>query len=889
MIVSITRPSGAKTSTASSGELSAEACKLTGDGISDNAPRLQAVLNRADVKKICFNNPKGGNYLLDDDVIIPPGKILSFSPGCKLVGGGGISGGIIDAPYNVQIFDTTLSIQIGSTTSEYISAKWFGAVGSGAVDDAPALQKAIDCCLHPNSKKNSLFIPAGTYLINTGLIVARIAGGAYQQVSIHITGEKTSYAVLGKETIITCQHNDNFALCIEMGKGCSVENLQILGQNTISYGWAEIPNTPAASYIINGCRPNRYSPYAGIVLDGFSSATAGVNRYPRIPVSYYTQRTNNSGSTDCRFSNITVSGFVVNICLSPNGFTQNNDSHVFEHLWLNRCHVAMACCQSQTRQIQVRNLKCWDTVHTIFDTTSYGQGNGTQAYVQDVDIAGGVYQLFTHNAGWSAQFFKNIYAELLYRLGDAADSQLPTHFKDCYIDLMIPQEGSAYPASLMQCPYASFDGGGLRYYGIPGWVPFNFNVNIGAKQKVSFKNMTLHQPAASADGDDTNVDIFDYDNIVFSGGPLGNIPSGKAMAGSEKLVMNGQNPAQYWRHAENMIIPVIKSGTQFQCGFLQRRSINSTWQANISSVLGLTENAAYNAAINEMTFDTPAYIPDATELFYVGMPVTTRTLGIIGRVKSIAGRQVTLDKCIKLTGLLAGINVSFTPRRTLSFSYIAEATNGSAVLTNVVGDGEAAANTLLVGTHIYGDGFYYGTYVKQVVGSTVTLNRPFQGISGRVCFAGYDYDEIGECYGLAPVNAEWQAFKPVIRKGTVIRVQGVEGVIAQRCMKPGIIGSATVPPVFGNIYDNSPVTKNANFTQTIPAGTFISRIVVAPAADLAAFKVGTASGLDDVIAEQPIASADGHSVIAIDRYFPAGATLHLEGITSQTEIIITKE
>ena len=75
---------------------------------------------------------------------IPEGKILKFEGG-KLTGKGTVNGGIIEASYHTQIFDTALTVN-PKAVEQYFSVKWFGATGNNT-DDYAAIQRSINTCI----------------------------------------------------------------------------------------------------------------------------------------------------------------------------------------------------------------------------------------------------------------------------------------------------------------------------------------------------------------------------------------------------------------------------------------------------------------------------------------------------------------------------------------------------------------------------------------------------------------------------------------------------------------------------------------------------------------------------------------------------------------------
>lgn len=81
------------------------------------------------------------------------------------------------------------------------------------------------------------------------------------------------------------------------------------------------------------------------------------------------------------------------------------------------------------------------------------------------------------------------------------------------------------------------------------------------------------------------------------------------------------------------------------------------------------------------------------------------------------------------------------------------------------------------------------------------------------------------------------------------------------------------------------LSSGSNTGRAIPAGEFVKRILVNPASELTALKIGTASNGDQIMPEQIIPAGQWYN-ITVEQYFPSGVTFHFTGITSTTQIRI---
>jgi hypothetical protein len=121
-----------------------------GNGTTNDAAAIQNAVNASDTVTIIFDNNKASDFLVNTNITVPAGKVLKFRKGNRLTGTATITGGIIDAPFDANIFATTLTVNPEGVSNRYFSAQWFGAkIGtlSAAADiqqNTVAVQKAIN-------------------------------------------------------------------------------------------------------------------------------------------------------------------------------------------------------------------------------------------------------------------------------------------------------------------------------------------------------------------------------------------------------------------------------------------------------------------------------------------------------------------------------------------------------------------------------------------------------------------------------------------------------------------------------------------------------------------------------------------------------------------------
>ena len=369
----------------------------------DQASAIQAAFDKPETKTVLVNT---SDIVIDGTVTIPSGKTLKIEQGYKITGKGTLNGGNIDADYQAQIFDTTLTINPRSV-NQYFSVKWFGAKGNNT-DDYAAIQKTINTCIRNNIR--TVYFPVGRYKISRPLIIRGTSLAAENDhesdvrsfCTIELLGQSSFWdSNIGSE--IYTLFNNSFAIGIQDGKGCKIRKLKISG--------LFIPPSSADSHkffsltfeaFTDGkCRDSRYSPYAAIVIDPFTNLQSDKlpadGGYPGL-LDYYGKSgrlATQSGSTGTELEELSISGFVVGICSSPNGLTRNAEITIINKVQFSNCKLCISGGQDQEKENVISNIYCWGGTHTIFATGLYGSpGMAGNWSIDHVNIAGGYRKIY---------------------------------------------------------------------------------------------------------------------------------------------------------------------------------------------------------------------------------------------------------------------------------------------------------------------------------------------------------------------------------------------------------------------------------------------------------------------------------------------------------------
>ena len=422
---------------------------LTNKAVAQNATVHALGYDNTAALQTAFNKPSNIYVVIKSKmriagrVTIPAGKIIKFEPGGMLTGEGFLKGGIIDAGYHHQIFDTAFNIE-PQGVQNYFSAKWFGATGGGR-DDYTAIQKSITTCILNNIR--TLFIPAGRYSISKPLILQGKIDSANKSrtrafCTLEILGE-SSFWDSNMGTEIYPSFNNTFAIGIQTGKGCKIRKLKVVGlfKPPFLNDLKKFYNSSFSEFTDRQCRDSRYSPYAAIVIDPFTNLINDPmpddGGYPGLS-AFYGQANNLqslSGSTATELEELSINGFVVGICSSPNGVSKNAEITLINKVQFENCKLAISGGQAQEKMNRVTNIACWGGTHTIFATGLYGsEKEAGNWYISHANIAGGVVRfIYNDQKGYFPLYINAIYAESIGSWG-TINSDIASGISNCVID-----------------------------------------------------------------------------------------------------------------------------------------------------------------------------------------------------------------------------------------------------------------------------------------------------------------------------------------------------------------------------------------------------------------------------------------------------------------------
>lgn len=758
----------------------------------DKITYLQAIINHADVSLMIIDKA----FTITGTLTIPTGKIIEFQQGGRIIGGT-ISGGMISAHSESYILDITTTLSEVKTMGGVFHCKWYGALGNNAGDEIAVLQKGVDYVVKNSVGVKTFQFTAGIFRISKGLLVFRDLNGDGDpdQVNIAIKGVNTAITELeGIETTLSLTTGNSFTLAIQKGKGCHVENLNLLGTNQLNYSYLQAFST--GGYVQGAQRTNSQSPHAGLVLDPFGSATTGADRYPGFE-SYYAGIVGNGGSTDCTFKNINVDGFIVGVILTPNTNTQNNEAHTFDGVWFNNCKDGFVTTNSQERTIACRNFKFWNSVQTCFRTNSYGLGRGDVPYTDKVNVAGTVYQLFNFT-GIGGYFplinIDNFYAENFYWIGIVTGYAV--QFNNCHLaiaDITQLVPGVKAPNFVAVGTEMTFMNCNLLTYNGTFKVPYNIH------GRTKFTNCYLSNYFASYNDNWTYDDYrIEYEDCKFYCFP-GFISNGS-------FESKGLAYSNLTYGAQTEIATYNKEYTSYKPGtynlnsanyFAQYRRVKSPTMRHIPA----GENVVVTVTGSTATATGLEYIEDGCIMYAHNLTLSNGLFNAAGyavmRYAGYVGGQYTFDRVIQ--GMVSGTYIMSV----LSVNYIGKVgfvDKTGLVASNAVVEGQITAWNMGTGYYIMSNMHCYLSASTPGGGSFAAhFNLGTNAEQIPVC--NYEYEEFGVSM-MNPLDNVFVDNGVAFSRGAIYLNKKGAGsnlvptdVIGWICTRSGVKGS-TVPPAF---------------------------------------------------------------------------------------------
>lgn len=363
----------------------------------------------------------------------------------KIYGKGTLINWDIDASVNQVLFDTSINLKNITTAKTPFSTIWYGTNSSNA-DNWWNIQKSINVC-----RDNHLecFTPGkGTYKFSKPLECSVISGNAYEQTSIHFSGDASQWDD-GRGTSFQYTGLTEAAFIIQLNKGTELNNFELhgmwkapQGSDMSFYNLKESQFKDVSGY-------NLKDDYSGIAVD-WHKPLDGQNR---------------SGSTGTYIHSVSLSGFGMGLANSQNAITLNNDNMTVDHLYLmDNIKHGIVNGQAQEKGMHFTNIYSWGSIYNVINIGLHGQHQAGNYSFDGVYIAGRCIEPINISvAHWYSSTFNNVFAERIRDIGTFA-GQIPIHISNSTFDLMLIPEIGRQMIVTSDNGYTEFDNCTIRYY-----------------------------------------------------------------------------------------------------------------------------------------------------------------------------------------------------------------------------------------------------------------------------------------------------------------------------------------------------------------------------------------------------------------------------------------
>lgn len=134
---------------------------------------------------------------------------------------------------------------------------------------------------------------------------------------------------------------------------------------------------------------------------------------------------------------LSIDGFVVGICSSPNGLTRDGGITLINKIHFNNCKLCISGGQDREKANVVSNIYCHGGIHTIFASGLYGSPAMAGSWnIDHVNIAGGTVRfIYNDPHGYFPVYISHVYAESLGLFG-TLNSSLACEVSDCQFDFV---------------------------------------------------------------------------------------------------------------------------------------------------------------------------------------------------------------------------------------------------------------------------------------------------------------------------------------------------------------------------------------------------------------------------------------------------------------------
>jgi hypothetical protein len=605
-------------------------------------------------------------------------------------------------------------------TANCLNVRDFGAFGDGVTDDTKAIQDAINFLLnHPNTNRQ-LYFPGGTYKITDSLFIFKIVNTPpnppyYDFVGLEICGQKPSYNIPGQDTILAPTFNDKPAIVLQAVKGVTIKDIAIRGKNDYSALLQTSKGLEAllddSTFVVNGCRDNRYSPYAGICIDPYSDLVPDTERYPA-QSSYYIS---GAASSSIKIEGCAINGFVTGIVIAPNGVTHHAANVLIKDCIFEFNKVSVAISLGSSGHIILQNITSFGNQFFV-STLDYGAQVGAAPFINGANVGGTKY-LFNMGTTWGLTTIVSLHAQSTLGMGyispGYSSANLPATFVGCHFEFMdthpaidthlwsfapINFIGCTFGTDLRKSPIRFFNNNVLKFSSC-----FFLNDTVGGLDENNDKTKTHYGEELplgfsfpiNVKMEDTTVRDLTFGSIIRQLDSCYNSP--------KIAILNGYSmPNGSQIMADDLNATLLVTSSQIKEIHIGNVNLTADGLGNATFTVS---NPGVLKRGDLVSFHQGGFVGEHYP--YPG-DYPYQNPGVIGQIAKIEGSTVTLASVAKsINSGTADISVKYIPR--FHEETKGDVTDGNVTLKNV-----SNANAWRKGDRLFGDGIPEGAYITGI-------------------------------------------------------------------------------------------------------------------------------------------------------------------------------
>lgn len=317
------------------------------------------------------------------------------------------------------------------------------------------------------------YLPGG-YQYSKPLIVGRLIGNQYAQVSIDMEGPWSAKNAIGAYcAIFEPQYTNAPLLILQNCKGCTINKIAFQGQYNLPHylNPVQVDTLDWDGWSDGKCTDGRTDAHVAIDIDAFCDSDYFKGQvYPLRMVTglakWYPAGAGRGGSTGIQITNCGFTDVVASV-VEGGSFQENCELVNVIDCGIGYSRAGVCVSQAQSKENHVIRLKLWNNIKKAFDGVDFGfwRGDGsTMPMIDGVNVAGIVYELIDGDAYTFPVSINQVYGEGLFKFGRIAGNA-GAHMTNFQVDFgTVSRSGLPSPDFWADCNACTWSSDMLRTY-----------------------------------------------------------------------------------------------------------------------------------------------------------------------------------------------------------------------------------------------------------------------------------------------------------------------------------------------------------------------------------------------------------------------------------------